>query len=151
MISGYLVGPRPAGADIGVTRDEVITRTFSVKRVTYEGREFPYQEISPLLGCRFFTTGGRLFNGDTIFIDDEGLLVEDQDFCWKTSEMKYCLAGKGLLLGSNHMGESITPKTPLLDFALMIDKAGKPEPGDLQEPGFTFYSLDDADQVFRVD
>lgn len=57
-------------------------------------------------------TAVRLGNGDAIYVDDEGLLKDPKHFfVWKGYPQP--MAGKGLLLGSNDEGESISPETTL--------------------------------------
>jgi len=69
-----------------------------------------YRKINDLLECRCFTCFG-MPNGDTAFVDDEGLIKGDEHlekvgcyrFTWGTQSH---LAGKTLLLGTDEEGES---------------------------------------------
>lgn len=50
--------------------------------------------------------------GDAIFVDDEGLLKDDQSF-FMYEGYPSPLAGRGLVLGSDEEGESVSPKITL--------------------------------------
>jgi hypothetical protein len=77
--------------------------TQTIEEVDYSG---DYKDIYGLIQCDLFTTV-YLPNtsDDTLFVDDEGLYVENQKF-FKISGFDQPLAGCGLLLGTDKEGES---------------------------------------------
>jgi len=65
--------------------------------------------IYDLLNCRTFTVV-RIDETDSIYVDDEGLYVEDQLFFeYGGDEQAARLAGNGLILGVDDEGNSISP------------------------------------------
>jgi hypothetical protein len=78
--------------------------TQTIEEVDYSG---DYKDIYSLIECDLFTTV-YLPNtsDDTLFVDDEGLYVENQRF-FKIDGFEQPLAGRGLLLGTDEEGESI--------------------------------------------
>ena len=78
--------------------------TQTIEEVDYSG---DYKDIYGLIECDLFTTV-YLPNtsDDTLFVDDEGLYVENQRF-FKIDGFEQPLAGRGLLLGTDEEGESI--------------------------------------------
>ena len=78
--------------------------TQTIEEVDYSG---DYKDIYSLIECDLFTTV-YLPNtsDDTLFVDDEGLYVENQRF-FKIEGYEQPLAGRGLLLGTDEEGESI--------------------------------------------
>jgi hypothetical protein len=77
--------------------------TQTIEEVDYSG---DYKDIYGLIECDLFTTV-YLPNtsDDTLFVDDEGLYVENQRF-FKIDGFEQPLAGCGLLLGTDKEGES---------------------------------------------
>jgi len=77
--------------------------TQTIEEVDYSG---DYKDIYGLIQCDLFTTV-YLPNtsDDTLFVDDEGLYVENQRF-FKIDGFHQPLAGCGLLLGTDKEGES---------------------------------------------
>lgn len=76
------------------------------------------EHMHKLMGCELFTLGARFHNGDTIYVDDEGLLKGDDILIhlFRVNERKVRvsnptpLAGKALLCGCNERtGESTDP------------------------------------------
>jgi hypothetical protein len=72
--------------------------TQTIEEVDYSG---DYKDIYSLIECDLFTTV-YLPNtsDDTLFVDDEGLYVENQRF-FKIDGFEQPLAGRGLLLGTD--------------------------------------------------
>lgn len=70
-----------------------------------------YEEIQRQLGCRTFTTGGYLENGDVLFVDDEGMLTGPTHFFRIKGLNDQPLAGRGVVLGSDGHGGSADVKT----------------------------------------
>jgi hypothetical protein len=77
----------------------------TVTEIEYSGN---WRDISKLIGCDLFTVV-NMGKGDTIFVDDEGLLKDPQYF-FKLDTYRSLLAGNGLILGSDDEGESIACK-----------------------------------------
>lgn len=76
------------------------------------------EHMHELMKCDLFTMGARFHNGDTIYVDDEGLLKgEDQPiYLFRIDDRKVSvsrhtpLAGNALLAGCNERtGESMNP------------------------------------------
>ena len=78
--------------------------TQTIEEVDYSG---DYKDIYGLIQCDLFTTV-YLPNtsDDTLFVDDEGLYVENQRF-FKIDGFEQPLAGRGLMLGTDEEGESV--------------------------------------------
>lgn len=66
------------------------------------------EEIVDLLDCRLIDFVQTYINGDGLYIDDEGMLIEDQYF-FKHINSDYPLAGKALVIGIGEQGETIAP------------------------------------------
>jgi len=86
------------------------TETVSV--VDYNG---DFREISRIIGdgCRAFTVVNIGYSNDGIFVDDEGLLREQATPFFKFRGYPQPLAGRGLILGADEVGESISPRVTL--------------------------------------
>lgn len=85
----------------------------TVQRVTVGD----YKTIYKWIGCDCFDVARFAQNGDGCFVDDEGLLVQrpPTDF-FVLPGYPEPLAGKGLVMGVDDEGESISPKTPWDEF-----------------------------------
>ena len=67
--------------------------------------------IYELLNCRTFDVV-RIDEVDSIYVDDEGLFVDDQLFFeYGGDAQSVRLAGNGLILGVDDEGNSISPQT----------------------------------------
>lgn len=67
-----------------------------------------FRDLQKKIGCDLFCVGSTLPNGDTLFVDDEGLLNGTKHgFLWGGQ----LLMGNGVLLGSDDEGESVDVKT----------------------------------------
>lgn len=86
-----------------------------VTAVEYDG---DWQNISKLIGARVFDVA-RLQNGDSIFVDDEGLFREEQSFFMHTGYGNP-LAGKGLVLGCDEHGDSTAPNCTLEELRAQV-------------------------------
>ena len=64
-----------------------------------------WEDIGGLLDCRYFGVV-RIDDSETLYVDDEGLYVENQRF-FTWNGYPNPLAGRGLILGTNEDGESI--------------------------------------------
>ncbi len=86
-----------------------------VTEVEYNGN---WRQISKLIGCDLFAPVG-LSSGDTIYVDDEGLFKQETAF-FMHRHYPQPLAGKGLILGTDGDGESVTPELTLLEHKAQI-------------------------------
>jgi hypothetical protein len=74
-----------------------------------------YKEIQKQIGCDCFTCV-ELENGDTLFVDDEGLINGEQNFFAIDGAPYQPYAGNGLILGTNHStGDSTDCKSNAKD------------------------------------
>lgn len=78
----------------------------TIKEVEYSG---DWKQICELIGAECFDTA-RISRTDSIFVDDCGLLNNPTHF-FQHQDYHSPLAGKGLILGCDSEGESISPKT----------------------------------------
>jgi hypothetical protein len=86
----------------------------TVQEIDYSG---DWKDIRTLLNCDIFTT--VYFDDmstDSVFVDDEGLYVENQRF-FKLGGYPQPLAGYGLVLGCNEEGDSVDCMSTLEDVA----------------------------------
>lgn len=72
-----------------------------------------YKQLYELLHCQIFTAVQINEKRDTIYVDDEGLFVENQVFFLHKDYPYQPLAGYGLVVGTDDEGESITPSVSL--------------------------------------
>lgn len=110
--------------------------TQTIEVVDYSG---DYKDISALLDCELFTT---VYSDlpDTIYLDDEGLYVENQKF-FKLKGYPQPLAGKGLVLGTDYdTGESVDCVSSLEDILRAVEFC--PE-GTHVEPVMTVFPMED--------
>tara|TARA_Y100000004_G_scaffold194770_1_gene260166 strand:+ start:692 stop:1123 length:432 start_codon:yes stop_codon:yes gene_type:complete len=90
--------------------------TQKIEVVDYSG---DWKDISTLLGCELFTTV-YIDDEDTLYIDDEGLYVENQRyFKWKGYPQP--LAGRGLVLGCTPDGDTTDSSKTLEDIQGMVE------------------------------
>jgi len=80
-----------------------------IEQVIFNG---DYKSIYKFVECRAFDVVRVYTNEDVIYVDDEGLFVETQNF-FIHRNYPTPLAGKGLVLGSNEEGDSVAPKTKI--------------------------------------
>ena len=83
--------------------------TQTVVNYDFEG---DFRDIQEILGVDLFTCIG-LENGDTLYVDDEGLINGTNEFFFAPSLYPTPLAGKGLILGTDEMGDSCDCETEL--------------------------------------
>lgn len=83
--------------------------TSTITEHEYNGN---YREIYALGDFDCFDLVTINTEGDGIFVDDEGLFKQEQSFFSVTGGYQP-YAGKGVVLGSNDMGESVSPTVNL--------------------------------------
>lgn len=93
----------------------------TITEVEYDGN---YKTIYTLIGADNFDLAGLNNEGDGIFVDGEGLLKDDMDPPFRVAHpdlVEPCfLVGKGLVLGTDKDGESITPHITLAELKDVI-------------------------------
>ena len=97
----------------------------TIRFLSYDG---DYKSIYRILGCRTFEAVYPFDNGDTLWIDEEGLL-KDSNFAFNiradNPKFNQTIMGKALVLGTDAEGESIECKTTLEDLKGRINFQGK--------------------------
>lgn len=89
----------------------------TVQRVTVRN----YKDIYKWIDADCFDVARFAANGDGCFVDDNGLLVSrPPDDFFTLPDYPQPLAGKGLVLGVDDAGESISPKTDWLEFVQQV-------------------------------
>ena len=78
----------------------------TITEVDYSG---DYNEIYQLINCDTFTCVELNEYGDTVFIDDEGLISGKPQEFFVLRDYPQPLAGMGLVLGTDQEGESKSP------------------------------------------
>lgn len=91
-----------------------------IREVEYSG---DYNDIYKFCDFDLFTCVG-LGNGETLFVDDEGLFKENQSF-FRIGDYHSPLAGKGLILGTDEEGESVASKISLAKLSESVEFLGK--------------------------
>lgn len=86
----------------------------AVSAVDYDG---DYRNIYKLIGAECFDVARINEDGDGIFVDDEGLLRSGVQPAFQTSLYHSPLVGKGLVLGTDAEGNSISPKITMAELA----------------------------------
>lgn len=92
--------------------------TQTITQVEYSG---DYQEIYKLTDCDTFTCVGINEFGDTVFVDDEGLINGKQQEFFMIANYPDPLAGKGLVLGTDDEGDSVSPSITLEQLKAQVD------------------------------
>jgi hypothetical protein len=89
-----------------------------IKEVEFDGT---LHNIYDLVDCATFDVV-RIDETNGIYVDDEGLFVEDQlFFTYHGDNYSHTLAGNGLVLGVNGGGETISPTLTLEEVQEAID------------------------------
>ena len=109
--------------------------TQTIEEVDYSG---DYKDIYALIDCEIFSTL-YVDRMDTLYIDDEGLYVEDQRY-FKIGLRGQPLAGKALVLGTDDNGESVDCASTLKSIQEMVEWC--PE-GMSVEPQFGFQPMEE--------
>jgi len=79
-----------------------------------------WRDISPAIGCEMFTCVTLTKEGETAYVDDEGLLRRPKAFV-KFASYHHPLAGNVLILGTDSMGESIDTSLSVEEVGRMVD------------------------------
>ena len=82
----------------------------AITEVEYDGN---HRSINKLIDADLFDVVRISPDGDGIFVDDEGLYR--QNHYWKLDGCASPLAGKGLVLGVDAQGESISPQSTTIE------------------------------------
>lgn len=89
----------------------------TITQVEYNG---DYKQIYKFIKCETFTVV-RLDEKNTIFVDDEGLL-HDPRYFFKLKGYDQPLANRGLILGVDHEGESVSSTYELVDAKNLVEE-----------------------------
>lgn len=81
----------------------------TIEEVTWNG---DFHHIYDLIECDTFDCARIGRDGDSFYVDDDGLFKEEQAFFWNAGYPQP-LAGKSLLMGTDENGESVSPKLSL--------------------------------------
>ena len=103
----------------------------TIKEVVYTG---DFREIYDLIGCRTFDCV-RLYETQDMYIDDEGLLIDNQMY-FTMNDRVY--AGKALLLSHDDEGESTSTN---LDLQMVEDMVEWLPEGHKETPYMEFVAL----------
>lgn len=116
--------------------------TETIEVVDYSG---DWQDISTLLECSLFTTID-LSDSDTLYVDDEGLYVEDQRF-FNLEGYPQPLAGRGLVLGYTPDGDSTDSSLTVSQVQDMVSWC--PE-GLTVEPSFEVHGFNNPADILEA-
>ena len=97
----------------------------SIRYTSYDG---DFRSIYRILQCTTYEAVYPFDNGDTLWIDEEGLLKESNfAFNIRADNPKFnqTIMGSALILGTDAEGESIECKSKVLDIAKRINFQGK--------------------------
>ncbi len=92
--------------------------TQSITEVEYSG---DYNQIYSFIDADLFTCADINEFGDTVFVDDEGLINGKPQEFFLVADYPTPLAGKGLVLGTNQEGESVEPSITLDQLRASVD------------------------------
>ena len=109
----------------------------TIEEIEYSG---DWRDISSLIECDMFTVAYFDDTDDSVYVDDEGLYVENQAF-FTIGDCPQPLAGRGLLLGTDEEGDSTNCKTTLEEAKAMVQFLGT-NPANAPEAGFTVIGFD---------
>ena len=101
----------------------------SVKQVEYRGaieEIYSFIQADCFDCCRFSTA-----HNDGVFVDDEGLFKPDQEF-FMIGNYPSPLAGRGLVIGCDSEGESISAKSSVDDLNIRFGKLVRVSPERVQ-------------------
>ena len=115
-----------------------------IVEVEYSG---DWKEIKTFLQCDIFTTAYFDDTDDSVYVDDEGLYVEDQAF-FTIGNYPQPLAGRGLILGCNDEGDSVDCKTTLEEAKAMVKFLGT-NPMGKPEAEFNVLSFDEIEKLLE--
>ena len=94
-----------------------------------------WRDISKILDCQYFTavvTGPEL-DADALYVDDEGLYVEEGQAFFEWDGHVHTLAGYAMLVGTDMEGETTDPVHTLEQVKAKVTFMGKME-GDPTRP-----------------
>ncbi len=91
------------------------------ERTVQRVRVSDYKDIYHWIGADCFDVARFAENGDGVFVDDNGLLVQrPADDFFSIDDYPEPLAGRGLVMGVDNEGESIAPKTTWERFCVLV-------------------------------
>ena len=114
-----------------------------IVEVEYSG---DYNDIYKFLQCDLFTTVYMPDTMDSIYVDDEGLYVENQRY-FKFADYPQPLAGMGLVLGCNDEGDSVSCESTLEQVKAQVEWCDE---GTEVEPMMAFITMDDKGNLVKT-
>jgi hypothetical protein len=100
-----------------------------VKEVEYEG---DYTQVYKFINCELFSMVS-IDKENIIYVDDEGLLNKPTKFfqiaCYRDQ-----LAGNGLILGVDHLGDSVSTSLSVEDIESMVTFIDYDNPEEAPQP-----------------
>lgn len=103
------------------------------------------ESIYKELDCEVFTCPITLNNMDSLYVDDEGLFVDDYNGAFYFGDYSQPLFGKGLIIGSNIEGESESVASSIRTIEKKVkflpEETGKYLLSQFQNSGYTFIPL----------
>lgn len=92
----------------------------TIEEVEYTGG---IEQIYELIDAQCFTVANIGMEGDGIFVDDEGLLV-NEFYAFRFNDYPQPLAGRGLILGCDDEGATTEPKITIEEVRRKISFLG---------------------------
>jgi hypothetical protein len=78
-------------------------------------------DIYTLLGCDCFCIAFKIENGDTVIVDDEGLLRSNPLGAFKFGSYPQPLSGNGLVIGVDSRGETVDIKANTVEIYSQVE------------------------------
>jgi len=101
-----------------------------------------WQEIAPAISenCSLFACPVTFENGDTIYVDEEGL-YNDFEGGFTMDGWRYPLVGNALLIGSDEEGESKNVETTMVELLKMITWVSKEDSNTWKDNALDFGTI----------
>ena len=101
-----------------------------------------WQEIAPAISknCSLFQCPVTFENGDTIYVDEEGL-YNDFEGGFIMDGWRYPLVGNALLIGSDEEGESKNVETTMVELLKMITWVSKEDSNTWKDNALDFGTI----------
>ena len=112
----------------------------AARTISVVNTDFSLNSIYALLGCRLISTAAGQSNGDLMFIDDN--VSEDEHEAFRFGAWE--IYSKALVVGTDHEGESTSPKTPIQFFDAKVRWLGL----KTFEPNIAVFTWEDFNTVW---
>lgn len=80
-----------------------------------------WRKIAAMISADIFTIVVLNVQGDVVYVDDEGLINGNDDKWFAYPTYLQPLKGKGLILGTGNMGESVSPVESIEHYKSLIE------------------------------